>query len=197
MSFQSELDVINDMLGTMGETPLNSLEEDHPYVASGLRILTQMSKREQMKGWWYNREVITLSPDVSKFLYLPNDVLSVDPEYALNNYAQRGRRLYDLSKSRFEFDGDVKVKVIRELKFTDLPPAASAVIGLRAVLNFCRTYDGDVQKMAEIKRDRDEAVIAFNAEHIRNSQVNLLTRPSMMHKFNQLGYSPGLGGIFN
>lgn len=186
------------MLGTLGETPLNSLDEDHPFVADGIRTLTRMNKREQMKGWWYNKEVLTLAREPgTNFIYLPDDVLSVDPELSIYNYAQRGRRLYDMGKSKYEFDADVKVKIIREIPFEDLPAAASAVIGLSAVLVFCRTYDADKQKMDEIKRDLRDAIITFNAEHIRYSQTNLLTRPSMMAKFNQLGFSPGLGGVLS
>lgn len=50
MAFLTTLDVVNSQLATLGETPLNDLDEDHPFVAAGLLALRTVNSREQTKG---------------------------------------------------------------------------------------------------------------------------------------------------
>ena len=53
----TKLDIINDMLATIGEAPLNELDARHPHVAAGLRILDQKNREIQVNGgagWWFN-----------------------------------------------------------------------------------------------------------------------------------------------
>lgn len=188
MAFLSELDVINDMLATLGESPLNAIEDDHPMVAAGVRFLKVASWREQAKGWWFNKEVVTLSPDNDGFILTPADAISVDPLKPDKLFVQRGRRLYNVEESSYKFDKEVKCNIIRSIPFEDLPPSAAAYIAQCAVLEFQTSYDADEQKTRRIERHVREALAALNTEHIRNQQVNLLYRPSVQYHLNRLGY---------
>lgn len=165
-------------------------------VASGRRQLRTISAREQAKGWWFNKELVTLQPDVaSQDIFVPADALSVDPVDPYTHLVQRGRRLYDPRSTTFKFTAEVPVKLIRLVPFEDLPPSAAAYIGVSAVLVFQKSYDADSNKMKQLMMDRAEALTALNAEHIRSMNVNLLGRRSTSELMDNLGISPRMGGL--
>ncbi len=188
MAFLTELDVINDMLATLGESPLNAIEDDHPMVAAGVRFLKVASWREQAKGWWFNKEVVTLSPDDDGYILTPADAISVDPLKPENLFVQRGRRLYNTENSSYKFTQEVKCAVTRSIPFEDHPPSAASYIAQCAVMEFQISYDADGQKTRLIERNVREALAALNTEHIRNQQVNLLYRPSVQYEMARMGF---------
>lgn len=197
MASITELDVINDMLATLGEAPLNSMDDDHAMVAAGRGILSRVNTREQAKKWWFNTEITTLTPDPENgSIYQPADAISVDPVQPSNEFVVRGRRLYKPGSGSYVFSQPVECRIIRKVKFEDLPETAAAFIAATAVRDFCRSYDGDKNKMDALERERREAYTTFNSEHIRNSNTNLLRKPSTMYLAQSLGYTPGLGGLY-
>ncbi|ATI16342.1 tail protein [Caulobacter phage Lullwater] len=191
MAYLSELDVINDMLATLGESPLNDLSEDHPLVAAGRRTLRVVSTREQAKKWWFNTELLTLTPDPDKNIYVPGDTISVDTKDS-RDYAQRGRRLYNLTTGSYQFNSKVSIRLVREIPFEDLPVSAADYIATAAILSFCSSYDADQAKVRQLKEDRSIAWATLNAEHIRYKKTNLLNRQSTANKLNSLVFNvPG------
>lgn len=199
MAFITELDVINDQLATLGESPLNSLTDDHPMTAGGLRILRVASYREQAKGWWFNRERVTLAPDpVSKNILVPADAISIDPLAPSDHFVLRGRRLYNPKTTSYSFTSPIVCKLVRFLEFTDLPPTAAAYISLSAVLQFQRDYDADPQKTKLLMIDLQSAYKDLNAEHTRNMQTNMFTdSASIRYKMDSLGTNLARGSIMN
>ena len=199
--FLSELDVVNACLATMGETPLNTLEDDHSHKAAALEQLAQTSKIEQKRGWWFNSEYIVLEPDVSKFIYLPLDALAVKTvdRWNVPLFAQRGRRLYNLGKNTYEWTQSLRVDLVRLLSFEDLPFHAADVVGYGAVIRFQRSFDGDTTKYQQISQDYARARLELNAEETRNRRPNLLATASNQSKMgmiggayrNRLPYTPG------
>lgn len=68
----TELDAVNSIIGTIGEAPINSLEELTDVDAiNALRILRNISRQEQSRGWTFNKTPhFTLNPDVDTKLSL-------------------------------------------------------------------------------------------------------------------------------
>lgn len=197
MAFLTQLDVVNQMLATLGEAPLNQITDDHPLVPAAIRELRITSGREQAKGWWFNTEYINLTPDVATgFLYVPGDCLSVNP-FNTTTVVQRGGRMYNLQTASYTFTDGLPCQLIRQVDFEDLPVSASAYIGLSAVLKFQTDYDADGQKTRQLMMDLAAAYTEFNSEHIRAMKVNLLNRPTTAAALNRLGGNPQLGGIRN
>ena len=173
-----ELDVINDMLATMGEAPLNQIDEDHPYVAAGRRFLASTNRQVQSRGWWFNTEWPNVVPDpVSGFIYIPEDVLSAEGRRGLcaNFYTVRGRRLYDLTNGTYVItENPVALEIIREVPFDDLPATAAAAVGANAVLRFQKNYDADTTKTGEQTADAADQMMMLKAEHIRQVKANFI-----------------------
>lgn len=203
MTFYTELDVVNDMLATLGESPLNSIDEDHSLTASALRVLRVVNLAEQAKEWWFNKELITLVPDpVSKFVYTPADAISVDPVDTQQNYVQRGRRLYNTATGSYEFDAPIRCNLVRQLPFEETPPLFQTYVSVTCQIKFQKDYDGDATKASLLQKEWQVAWATFNAEHIRCVSANLLNTSSVQQKLAGVGGRGGqhpafIGGRFS
>jgi hypothetical protein len=190
MPFLTELDVVNECLGTMGELPQNALDDDHDLIASARRAFKTVNLREQAREWWYNSETVTLQRDADNYIFVPGDAIRCDPQDPYKHLVQRGRRMYDPTKATYKLDvSALPVYLVRLVEFEDLPPSAQIVISIATQLKFMVAYDSDQVKYRQLVADYQEAYAIMNAEHIRNSDTNLLNNPSVRIKLLQIrGY---------
>ncbi|CDK30105.1 tail tubular protein A [Burkholderia phage AMP1] len=177
----TQLDVVNQCLASMGETPLNSIDSDHPFVAAALLKMKTTNTQEQAKGWWFNTDFISLQPDPNTgFVYVPADAINVNPDEDGGAYVIRGRRLYNRFTSSYEFTRDVSVVLVREIPFDDLPMLANHMIAARTVLDFQNDYDGDGDKYNKLGAAYQQVFTTLKAEHIRQVGANMLRNPSVV-----------------
>lgn len=173
--YLAPLDVINTCLETLGEVPLNAADTDHPYAGAIQRLLRTNNARVQARGWWFNKEVITLEPNaVTKEIYVPHDILSLDTDNVDKNYVLRGRRLYNIGKETYQFDSKVSLAVVRLIEFEELPFLAQDLVQAYVVSRFVESYDADQSRVQQVRADLADAEEACNAEHIRNVNANIL-----------------------
>ena len=91
------LDVVNDMLGLLGERRVNAIDEPHPLIPDALAKLDTASSTVQAVMWWFNVEYPTLTPQVGTGnLLVPNDTAACDSLTQYPRLAVRGNRLYNL-----------------------------------------------------------------------------------------------------
>lgn len=166
---------VNRCLATIGELPLNSLTDPHAYKGAALDQLDIADKHQQGRGGWYNRECLTIQPSAADGLvYLPGDTIDVRPQHRYRRITQRGRILYDNDKGAPVMNEAISVRLVRRIPFDELPVAAATYIGLRAVLNFQREYDGDSTKTRQLESEVEFARIAYNEQETLHSQNNLI-----------------------
>lgn len=167
------LTVLNNCLGTMGESPINSIDDPHPYRGAAVSILNSVNREFQARGWWFNRETLTLTPGaLDSSIYLPGDTIGVitdDPRYV-----QRYRRLYNTEDGSYVFAAPVKATLRRLVPFEETPELYAAYAAAEAVQRFQKRYDGDSQKTRELRDELTAARIAANAEETRQVQANLI-----------------------
>ena len=188
------LDVVNEMLGTMGQAPLNTLDDPHRYRGACLSTLNKLNRSIQAKGWWFNREVLKLEPSattsliyteegVGRMIYVPGDTINVrypsqNGMRPVRNIVQRGRRLYDLDGGSYFFTEAVTCEIVRLIDFQELPETAAQYIADSAVLQFQSKYDGDTAKGRELQgrlTGPTGSFAAINVEETRNRRVNFIT----------------------
>jgi len=193
--FVEELEVVNACLATLGEAPLNTLEDDHSYKAAAQAKLKTANLDVQKQGYWFNTEYLTLLPDaVSKYVYLPLDVIEARPmQYRGLSIAQRGRRLYNTMSNTYEFDDSVCVQVVRGLDFADLPYHAAAAVRDEAVLHFQHEFDGDATRYRELFNVRMQSRSQLNAEDVRQRRPNLLNSNTMRRLLADMEYPLSAG----
>lgn len=183
----TQLDVINQCLASMGETPLNAVDSDHPFVAAALLKMKTTNTQEQSKGWWFNTDYVTLTPDPNtNFIYVPADAINVNPNDDGTAWVIRGRRLYDRFNSTYEFSNSVAVWLVRELPFDDLPMLANHMVAARTVLDFQNDYDGGADKYNKLGAAYQQVFTTLRAEHIRQMKSNMLNNPSVVKTLRQI-----------
>lgn len=176
------IDAINEMIGYVGESPIDSADPDytdHPLYESALRILTSTSRTIQAKGWWFNTIERTLTPTADA-IAIAASILSVAVKRRYQaEYAVRSGALYDLTNDTAVISDPLDVVVRELLDFEDLPETAASYVMEAAAVRFVQTYDGDRSKLSEVKENAKAAYVVMHADHIRNAAVNLFTTDSM------------------
>lgn len=189
MGIFTQLDVVNDQLGLLGEASVNSLDGEHPLISKGLSYLRVANAREQGRGWWFNTERVTLAPTADGEIIIPADTLQVDPTDTSLQYAQRGRKLYNLvanGGSPYVFTSSVEIMLVRLLTFEDLPTQCQILVSTAAQLDFLRALDGDDSKIKLVLAQMRDALVTLTAEHIRAKDVNMLNNPSFLATYASL-----------
>lgn len=181
------LDVVNDMLGLLGERRVNALDEPHPMIPNALAKLETATTWVQADMWWFNVEYPTLTPQAtSGYLLVPNDTAACDSLTQCPRLAVRGNRLYNLDDVTDVFTAPIRVRLHRIVPFDDCPVLARAYIAARAKLDFQKDYDGDSMKAQILAQEVKDSYARMHAEHTRNAKANLLYRPSMLMKLQAI-----------
>lgn len=145
----TEIEAVNAMLDAIGSSPINSLEGALPLDAVKARkLLSRISRLVQTEEWQFNSESdFPLSRNVDDEIEIPLNTLRVSVNrrrYPLD-VTQRGKRLYDRCKHTFKFDQDVKVDIVIQLPFDDLPEFARQYIFVRGSREFQQKTIGSPQ----------------------------------------------------
>ena len=137
LSTMTELEAVNFMLATIGESPVSSLNESGNVDAvMASQSLTKVSREVQARGWHFNtEEQLTLTPTYpSNEIRLPSNCVQVDTvgEDKLIDVAQRGLQLYNRGDKTIQFTKSIVVDMIVLLEWDQLPQAAREYISVRA-----------------------------------------------------------------
>ncbi len=175
------LDVVNDMLGLLGERRVVALDEPHPLIPNALSKLETATAWVQADMWWFNVEYPTLTPQaVTGALLVPNDTAACDSLTQSPRLAVRGNRLYNLDDVTDVFTEPLRVRLHRIIPFDECPLLARAYIAARAKLDFQKDYDGDSMKAQVLAQEIKDSYARMHSEHIRSAKANILYRPSML-----------------
>lgn len=171
----SRLEVVNACLASMGESPVNSVNESSPFIASALNAMESAHANEQSLGWFFNLERITINPTEDGEYYVPADCLGLSTDKTPNYITIRGRRLYDRSQGEYlTGTKPLVVHIIRNVPFDDLPYHARRLVKAATVVEFQKSYDGDEIKIRDAEREYDIARQYLMAEHTRNVRANMI-----------------------
>lgn len=129
----TELEAVNTILASIGESPVNTVEDNGVVDAVIARQhLHNTSRRIQSRGWHWNTETgLTLTRTFPEGeIHLPNNTLRVHTTGADNDIdaVQRGKRLYNRRTHSYAFDRSLTVSLVLFLPFDELPEAARQYI---------------------------------------------------------------------
>ena len=136
----TQLEAVNTMLSTIGESPVNSLTGSLPLDASiAVNILNEVNREVQSAGWKFNTSwKVALNRDVNNKLVVGADVLHIEFDHLRESKSSydpvlRGNYLYNLAKESYTWDKDFEyVTVIYLLDFENIPEQARRYITIRA-----------------------------------------------------------------
>jgi hypothetical protein len=188
----TKLEVMNNMLGVVGEQPITNVNSNHPSALAASVQIDKISKEFQARGWWFNKEKnYTLNPEnATGFLILPQNTLDVDPCNPSSKLVQRGRKLYDPLNHTFDIGEPVDVNIVVQLDIEDLPEIAATYLKAKCAKDFYVNDEGDETKAKELKNDLVLAWAALQQAELQNSDVNANNRPItalLRSRMNQQG----------
>ena len=176
----TELEAVNIMLSNIGESPVNSLN-DEDVVDAGIAktILASVNREVQTRGWWFNTEIDkTFLPNTEKRVIFGPHILRIDTsseDVSRKIYVQRGRYLYDTKANSYTVEQPVKLTVVVGLQFSDIPESARRYITLRASRIFQERMLGAPSISSFNEKDEYHARAALIAEENEATDYNMLT----------------------
>ena len=176
------LDVINAALATVGEAPLNAIDNNHPFVVVISRKLKELNRTIQSnksRGWWFNTETVTLLQEVGGKVPVPTDIIALQCTDRNKKLHPRKGYLYDPSKATNELNIDVEIEAVREQEFDDLPDEAQQAVSTATIYSFQSDYEADGQKTG-IQRDlANLAMRDLRSAEITNNRPNTQNNPTI------------------
>ena len=164
----TELDAVNQILSSVGQAPVTTLNLQNPEVSIALNTLRETNKNTQAEGWTFNieRHYKLLADSVTFKIEYPSNALSIDTykyqHFDDFNPVRRGGFLYDRNEHTYEWkDGDdpreLTCDIIWYWEFSEIPPAVQAYITARAARLCAIRMIGDQTLYALLEKSEIES----------------------------------------
>lgn len=171
----TELEAVNELLSSIGELPVNHLDEEiNIDVANAMRILRRVNREVQSMGWTCNTFDTTLLPDNDnhRIRWNPNFIhIKSDSQ----KYIKRGEYLYNQTDNTFEFTGQIQLTAIMLEDFEDIPDALRSYITAKAVRQFQGRYLSTEEISQQSQQDVLEAWKKLQEYELEINNFNLLS----------------------
>lgn len=130
----TELEAINTMLASAGESPVNSLDiSGLADVAAARATMDEISREVQSKGWNFNIEHdYPLAQATDMGVTVPGNCLQAVVENTSDAIAQRGLRLYNKTSHSYKFPQGVRATVTLLLPWDELPQVMRHYLMIKA-----------------------------------------------------------------
>ena len=181
----TELDAVNQILSSVGQAPVTTLDLQNPEVSITLNTLREINKQVQAEGWIFNTErSYELVPDsTTNEIAYPSNMLQIDTnvEAHKNKYdvVRRNGKLYDRLEHTFTFTDSIKADVVWYFDFTDVPPAIQTYITARAA------------RMCATKMIGDQELNALLQEQEFNTRASAIEYECNQGDYSMFGFRDG------
>ncbi|WAK44884.1 putative tail tubular protein [Erwinia phage pEa_SNUABM_57] len=172
-----ELAAVNDILASIGEPPVSTLEGDaNADVANARRVLNKINRQIQSKGWTFNiEEGVQLVPDVfNRLIPFMNDYLAMFSAGGATAYVNRGGYVYDRTTNTDQFDAPIEVNLIRLREFYEMPECFRSWIVTKAARQFNNRFFGAPEIDAVLAEEEQEAKVACTEYELDFGNFNML-----------------------
>ena len=133
VDIDTELSAVNAILGSIGQSPISTLDYDNPEVSFVYNILKECNIDVQNEGWTFNTEnhIKNSNRDSNNKFVVPSDVVRIDGtdewdrtrDFVRRKDSDGTWKLYDRVNHTFEFPDDTYfyLNYVRLLEFEDIP----------------------------------------------------------------------------
>ena len=147
-----ELPAINQILASVGQAPVTTLDTTNPDIAIAYDTLLQVSREVQSEGWTFNKEYnYPMLPNTDNEILIPSNMLQIDLHEREQNYKEydvvrRDGKLYDrVDHTNKWTSGEMKCDVVWHFDWVDLPIPIQDYITARASTFVIDRIVGDAQ----------------------------------------------------
>lgn len=172
----TELDAVNEIIGSIGESPVNTLENPmNVDVINAIRILNLVNRQVQSRRWSFNTiDSYVLNPDVFTHKIRWSDNFLFIKGIDRINYIKRGEYLYDATNKTSDFMSPIEVECVLLVPFEDMPEPMRQYITAKAAREFQVRYLGDQALTEEMARSEMEAWQSLQEYELELNNFNLL-----------------------
>ena len=194
----TELESVNVILSTIGESPLNSLSGSLPVDGTVAKnVLSEVSREVQSAGWHFNTHYkATLTRDTNNKIPIGTNVVRVELDPNLVSKAdydlvQRDGFLFNMAKNTDIFDRNFEdVTQVLLLAFNEIPEQAKRYITIRSARVFHdRTLGANTLHKFSQEDEKQALSILRNAE-ARTGDWTIFDTPEQIYTIarNNRGY---------
>lgn len=178
----TELEAVNLMLATIGESPVSSLDQSGQVDAViAQSVLNEIAVDVQSRGWHFNTDkAYKLKPEAFApyEIKVPANAVQIDAvgaDRALG-LAIRGGKLWSRRDHSFSFEGrsHVLVDIVWLLTFAELPQAARRYVAIRAARVFQDRVVGSTTLHGFTQRDEQRAERMMRKFEAKTAKRSLL-----------------------
>ena len=167
-----ELPAINEILASVGQAPVTTLDQTNPDVAIAYNTLLTVSREVQAEGWTFNTEFnVKTTTDANKEFVIPNNYLQVDLSHNSTNSSKnvvRRRKpgetqtkLYDKYNHTYEITseaaGNIELDIVFHYDWIDLPIPIQDYIVAKAAATVASRIVGDTNQYKILQQKEFES----------------------------------------
>lgn len=193
------LEAVNEMLMSIGQAPVNSLNAGVGDVNVAQSILGIVTRYVLLYGFAFNTdESYVLTPDVNKFIATPSGALTVDPsdrlsDIVVRNHPTYGMGLWDRANQTWQMGTTVACDITWGFSFEDLPEPARNYIALSAARKFRKRLIGSQELDGYNQEDETRAWNLLLRAERRSRDTNAFRRSKQLQRVNNRN-GWGVGG---
>tara|TARA_R100001443_G_scaffold37246_2_gene51004 strand:+ start:1451 stop:2095 length:645 start_codon:yes stop_codon:yes gene_type:complete len=178
---KSELNAVNQMLQSIGQAPVTTLEQSNPDVAIAYDTLMQVSRDVQAEGWTFNKEYhYSMALNSDGTVDVPEGMLQcmLSPDKAENankravlrsrdSVSPTGsvvRKLYDIISHTFIWTDKPCCDIVWFHDYVNIPVTVQSYIIARASTMFAQRTTGD-QVQVSMLQQQEAQVKAYALEY--------------------------------
>ena len=189
----TELESVNVILSTIGESPLNSLSGSLPVDGTVAKnVLSEISREVQSAGWHFNTHYkATLTRDTNNKIPVGTNVVRVELDPNLVSKAdydlvQRDGFLFNMAKNTDIFDRNFEdVTQVLLLPFNEIPEQAKRYITIRSARVFHdRTLGANTLHKFSQEDEKQALSILRNAE-ARTGDFTIFDTPEQAYTISR------------
>ena len=171
---QGELQAVNQILASVGQAPVTTLEQTNPDVAIAYNTLQQVSREVQAEGWTFNKEYhYPMPPDLEQEIKIPDNMLQIDlcQDEVYNrdkDSIRRDGKLYDRTAHSYKWEQTVYCDIVWLFDWLDLPTPIRDYITARAASMVSMRLVGDPNLYQVLSQQ--ESYMRSNALEYETSQ---------------------------
>ena len=150
-----ELPAVNEILASVGQAPVTTLDQTNPDVAIAYDTLLNVSREVQAAGWTFNtEEYYPMTPDNNGEIVIANNILQIDLHDEKDNQYEAVRRdgkLYEKINHTYDWTTltnweKVACDIVWLFDWVDLPRPVQDYIVARAAAIVSSRIVGDPQQ---------------------------------------------------
>ena len=174
MGLLTELEAMNQILSVTGDAPVSNINSTYEQAVIARRILLEISKEKQARGYWFNElDELLILKDGNGEINLPTETIRCDIPLDKGRLVQRGLKVFNKLKNTYTINEDVCVNLVTELVWALLPQSFRQVVVSYASLRYNAEYFGSPELHQSINQDIVRKDLALQTEDIDNRDLNM------------------------